>query len=230
MRAKPILATLTALASLALIGIIFDLPAPTVSLPAQVHERLGDAGVAHPVTAVLLAFRAYDTLLEVMVLLAAVLCAVACTAAHPPVNRAEAASRPQTALVRVLVPVAVLLSGYVLWAGSTQPGGAFQAAAVLAAAGVMLRLSEITPPPRWALRRWRIFIVVGPAFFVLAGVSGMLAARHWLQWPLDHAHGYIVSIEVLLTVSIAATLFVLYGLGQGAAGASDCAVTLDQPS
>ena len=58
---------------LALVWAILELPPPRVHLPGQVLTQLEASGVTHPVTAVLLNFRGYDTLLEVVVLLLALL-------------------------------------------------------------------------------------------------------------------------------------------------------------
>jgi multisubunit Na+/H+ antiporter MnhB subunit len=57
----------------ALLFALVQLPPAAVDLPAQVAAHLGQSGVEHPVTAVLLNFRGYDTLLEVAVLLLALL-------------------------------------------------------------------------------------------------------------------------------------------------------------
>ncbi|HSM22152.1 MAG TPA: hydrogen gas-evolving membrane-bound hydrogenase subunit E, partial [Rubrivivax sp.] len=65
--------TLVAVASLAaaLSFAMLALPVPRTRLAASVDAQLAASGVAHPVTAVLLNFRAYDTLLESIVLLVA---------------------------------------------------------------------------------------------------------------------------------------------------------------
>src|SRR5690606_2721106 len=114
-------------------------PAP---LPELVAKHLGNSGVAHPVTAVLLNFRAWDTLLELVVVLLAVL----------GVRQLQLASvkpaKPWPLLLawgRWLAPLAVLLGGYLLWRGASAPGGAFQAGALWAAAAVMLRLNGLLP-------------------------------------------------------------------------------------
>ena len=50
---------------------MLELPASRVHLAELVNEKLADSGVNHPVTAVLLNFRGYDTMLEVAVLFVA---------------------------------------------------------------------------------------------------------------------------------------------------------------
>lgn len=74
---KALLATGVTCAALvlatALLAAMFNLPPPPVVLAEVVAANIGQSGVLHPVTAVLLNFRGYDTLLEVAVLLLALL-------------------------------------------------------------------------------------------------------------------------------------------------------------
>ena len=111
--------------------------ADKVRMTDQISAQLPNSGVTNPVTAVLLNFRAYDTLLELAVLLAAALGILAMGPARPPYRTAGPLLK---GLIRWLVPLLILTAGYLLWAGAHAPGGAFQAGALLAAAAVMLRL------------------------------------------------------------------------------------------
>jgi multisubunit Na+/H+ antiporter MnhB subunit len=139
----------TLVLALALGWAVVALPEPPVDLAARVAEDLPKSGVAHPITAVLLNFRSYDTLLEIGVLLLAAICVWSLGLRR---YRREREVSPNAApilygLVRLVVPVMVLVSGYLLYAGSSQPGGAFQAGAVLASAGVLLLLTDRVTPP-----------------------------------------------------------------------------------
>ena len=125
---------------------------PQDMLPRAISGNLAASGVSNPVTAVLLNFRAYDTLLELAVLLTAVLGIFALGQATPGY---QPAGPIFDGLVRWLVPVLILTAGYLLWVGAHAPGGAFQAGATLAAAGVVLRLagrSRTGLPDGYALR------------------------------------------------------------------------------
>lgn len=167
---------------------------PQVDLAGEVRRAAPQTGAAHPVTAVLLGFRAYDTLLEIAVLLLAVLAA---TGAAPPKEQAQEAEPVLRALVNLVVPLMLLVAGYLLWAGTTQPGGAFQAGAVLGAAGVLLSLAGVLPrldPERPAMR---FALAAGLAVFLAAFFSGALAEM-------------LVLVEAVLTVSIAAALLCLF--------------------
>lgn len=200
---------LAATAGLLLIGVMLDLPPPPVRLPVAVAQRLGESGVSHPVTAVLLNFRGYDTLLEVGVLLLALLGVLAAGGA----GGDAAAPRPGPAilqaLARTLTPVMVLAAGYLLWAGAHRPGGAFQAGAVLAAGAVLLHVAgllpaRVAPGPgqRWGL---------AAGLLVFAAVGAMVLTRGTLlQYPPHLAGALILLIEASLTVSLGLMLAGLF--------------------
>ena len=62
------------LSVVAVLGIaVLSLPSESAGLSTAVADKLGQSGVKNPVTAVLLNFRGYDTLLELTVLLLALL-------------------------------------------------------------------------------------------------------------------------------------------------------------
>jgi multisubunit Na+/H+ antiporter MnhB subunit len=199
----------TALA-LALGGAMLALPEFAVRLPVEVAANLDASGVAHPVTAVLLNFRGYDTLLEVAVLLLALLGVFALARhadshAHRPVPGHPVL---QT-LARLLAPLMLLVAGYLLWAGAHAPGGAFQAGAVLAAAGVLLRLAGLLPA--WASpgRLLRGGLALGLLVFLAVAAAALLQGS-LLQYPIPGAGRLILLIEAGLTLSIGLILAGLY--------------------
>jgi multisubunit Na+/H+ antiporter MnhB subunit len=180
-------------------------------LARHVQDRLAESGTSWPVTAVLLNFRGYDTLLETAVMLLALLGSVSLHRARELAPR-PALSAPGpilTALARQLVPLMVLVAGYLLWAGSHGPGGAFQGGAILAAAGVLLVLAE--------QRGWRRFRGLGkPAlvsgfivFLVLAAVSP-LRGGPLLRYPPGAAASLLMVLESVLAISIGATLLGMF--------------------
>jgi multisubunit Na+/H+ antiporter MnhB subunit len=195
--------------ALLLVWAMLDLPPSAVRLPEQVAARLAETGVSHPVTAVLLDFRSYDTLLEVGVLLLAVIGVLAMRADVR--DRAELTPEPVLlALARVTVPLMVVVAGYLLWAGAHRPGGAFQAGAVLAAAGVLLRLAGRLPA--WAIPgfRTRLGLTVGFLIFLAVAAGVMVGGVTLLDYPPDLAGGLILLIEAGLTISIGLTLAGLF--------------------
>ncbi len=196
--------------ALALGGAMLALPGFAVRLPDQVTANLDDSGVAHPVTAVLLNFRGYDTLLEVAVLLLALLGVFALSHhagghAHP----AAPAHPVLQTLARLLAPLMVLVAGYLLWIGAHAPGGAFQAGAVLAAAGVLLRLAGLLPAWAQPGRLLRGGLALGLLVFLAVAVAG-LPQGELLHYPPALASPLILLVEAGLTLSIGLTLAGLY--------------------
>ncbi len=192
-----------------LVMAILALPVPMVRLPALVAAHLPASGVTHPVTAVLLNFRGYDTLLEVAVLALAL---VGLLAQSPPRELPHAPSPGEPVLpllARALVPFLILGAGYLLWAGAHRPGGAFQAGAVLAAAAVLLHLARLWPAwdsPGPGLRLG----LVGGLLLFLAVAAALLAGGTLLRFPPQLAGMLILLIEAGLTVSLGLLLAGLF--------------------
>jgi multisubunit Na+/H+ antiporter MnhB subunit len=108
----------------------------------------------------------------------------------------------------------ILVSAYLLWVGAHAPGGAFQAGALLAAAGVLLRLAGYSTgglPQGIVLRG---LSVVGVAVFLAVGLTLMLAGRPFLGYPVAWAGGLILAIETAATLGIAVTLIISFFCGE----------------
>lgn len=213
MRRKLAAALLCLLAGLALAWALVDRPEPVVDLPRKAAAALPSSGVDHAVTAVLLDWRSFDTLLEVMVLLVAVLVALALRETQPDSPDRMGLENPLLrGVMSWLLPLMLLVAGYLLWAGAHRPGGAFQAGAVLAAAGVLLRLAGVSLPGferPWLLRAG---LALGGAVFLMAGTLALFAGRPFLAWPESAAGALILLVEIALTVSIGLALLSLFRL------------------
>ncbi len=197
----------------ALIVAVVHRPPPVEDLTLRVVSRLPEAGASHAVTAVLLDFRSYDTLLEVAVLLVAVVVAIALREAQPDgPDRMGLANPLLRAVMSWLLPLQLLIAAYLLWAGSSRPGGAFQAGAVLAAAGVLLRLAGVGFNWQENPLRLRVMLALGLAVFVTVGVGALITGRDFLDYPPEAAAGLILTIELALTLSIALALVSLFQL------------------
>ena len=180
-------------------------------LPALITRHLDETGVSHPVTAVLLNYRAWDTLLELAVLLLALL------GARQLGPRPLAFAEPWPLLrawARVLAPLLVLAAGYILWRGASAPGGAFQAGALLASGVVLLRLSGLLPRLRWSFMPLRLLVLGGLLVFVGVAVATAWLGEGWLTYPGGAAKPIILMIETVATLSIAASLSLLV-VGEG---------------
>ena len=210
---RAVTAVVSLAAAAALASVVLSLPQDGAGLIAHVDDRLAMSGVSNPVTAVLLNFRAYDTLLESIVILAALVAAWSLSAdafwGGLPGPRQHAVPDGVLATLGRLLPVVGFLVGiHLLWAGSHAPGGAFQAGTVLAAVWVLVAMAGLAEAPTVASVRLRLALVFGPAVFLVIGVAGLIRGA-FLGFPPDAATVLILVIEASLTVSIAATLALL---------------------
>lgn len=180
-------------------------------LPDLIEAQLPHSGVEHPVTAVLLNFRAWDTLLELMVVLFALLGARQLRLA----SLATPAPWPLLlAWSQWLAPLALLAGSYLLWRGASAPGGAFQAGALWAAGAIILRLNGLLPPLRWQYWWLRALVLAGVSLFLLLAAALALWGDGWLTYPTAWAKPLILALELVATLSIATTLTLLVIGGQ----------------
>lgn len=209
---SPALRLVAAAASLALSGlmvaVLLALPHPRPGLEVAVDARIGESGVDNPVTAVLLNFRAYDTLLEVLVLFAAAM--LVWFTGTAPRGRPAAMGPVFLGFVRFGVPTMIVIAAYLLWIGAVAPGGAFQAGAVLAAAGVLLLLGGVWRPGPRDRGLARAALALGIAGFGGAGVLTWALGGAALQYPAATAKAWIVVIEATIMLATAATLAGLF--------------------
>ena len=201
-----------AAAAAALAWAFLTLPAPSVLQPL-VTANLAEVGVQNPVTAVLLNFRGWDTLLESVVLLAALIGVWSVSPDEAWGNRPglRQHARPGGVLAsfgRLLPPIGLMLGIYLVWAGSSRPGGAFQGGTVLAAVAILVMMAGLMRPPPVASRRLRLVLVAGPTVFLAVGLVGA-GAGTFLGFSPDLAKPLTLGIESALTLSIAATLALL---------------------
>jgi multisubunit Na+/H+ antiporter MnhB subunit len=198
---------------------IVALPDDAVGLRPIVEDSMAQSGVENPVTAVLLNFRAYDTWLEVGVLLAAVAGILALLRAHRP--EAPSPGRPGELLgvfTRAIVPVMVLVALYLLWRGTSAPGGAFQGGAVLAAAGILLYATRVAPAVAIVAWRRRAVLVAGVAAFAALGAAALLAGEPLLTYPRNGTGTLILALEAAVMLTVAGTLAAVLAAVGAAAG------------
>ncbi len=197
-----------------LLSAVAGLARPADDLHGAVLDRVDESGVSHPVTAVLLNFRAFDTLLEIGVVLLALF---AVWSIAPPQGRivAEGAASLPTgpvleAFLQIFLPTLVVAAGYLLWRGAEAPGGAFQAGALLAAAGVMLLVTATPFPLAIPAALLRAAILAGFGVFGLIGAATAAAGREFLDYPPAYAKVLILTIEAAAAVSIGLALVHLF--------------------
>jgi multisubunit Na+/H+ antiporter MnhB subunit len=205
------LSALTAAALAATVLLLSD-PAPTLAPTVVAHAWA--TGMNNPVTNVLMAFRAMDTMLEKVVLLLAIvgvwsLAPDGAWGGHPgPRHQAD----PHGVLVflaRLLPPVGIVVGIYILWTGANHPGGAFQGGAILASMWLLTIMAGLTDAPPVSSRRLRLILVAGPGLFLVVGLVGLGLGAGFLSYPPAQAKPLILGIEVAMTLTIAATLGLL---------------------
>ena len=207
-------ALLSVAVTLALVlGVLF-LPEEAPTLAPQVMSNLSSTGVGNPITGVLLAFRALDTLLEAIVLVIALIGVWSLAPDRAwggrPGPRYHADPDGMLAyLARLLPPIGIVVGIYLFWAGADHPGGKFQAATILAAMWLLVQMAGLGDAPRTDNRALRAGIALGPLVFVAVGVLGLWSAGVFLGYPDGWAKPMIVVIEIALLPTLTLVLALL---------------------
>ncbi len=218
----------TALAAVAMAAAlartILHLPTESLGLTALVGANMPQSGVEHPVTAVLLNFRGYDTWLEVGVLWMAAL-GMLLFQPNMDLRAIHRMADPELVLdwlIKLIFPMMVLASGYLVWIGKYSSGGAFQAGVVLGAAAVLIWLAGHRSITGFPNLLFRFLLIAGFLCFMLVGGIMILQGRNLLEFPLAWAGHLILLIEATATISIALTVSALIiGLQPHSAPAKD---------
>jgi multisubunit Na+/H+ antiporter MnhB subunit len=196
-------------AQLAVVVLLLPDPAPTLA-PAVLGD-MAQTGLGNPVAAVLISYRAVDTLLETVVLLLALvgvwsLARDSCWGGAPGLRSQTDRDDILPFMVRILVPIGIVIGVHILWVGNTSPGGKFQGAAILAAMWILAVMTGITEAPAIRRARLRLALIVGPTVFLAVGLAGFGMAGDFLAYPAEFAKPLILAIETTLTLSVATTL------------------------
>jgi len=193
--------------------VLFPSGEPTTLAPA-VMARLGESGLENPVAGVLFVFRSLDTLLEKVVLLLALLAvwSLAPDGLWGGIPGLRVFAEKKSVLVflaQTLPPIGIMVAIYMCWVGASEPGGAFQGGAVLAAMWILVMVAGLRKVPSIDSQSVRLAMAVGPVVFLAIGIAGIFVANSFLAYPSDYAKPLIVVIEATLTLSIGVTLGLL---------------------
>lgn len=207
-------AVLSIAVAVALGAVVLGLPDPAPSLAPQVAEHIASTGLGNAVTAVLLSFRAIDTLLEAVVLIYALVAVWALTpdrlwGGRPGPKYADDPNGMLAYMARLLAPLGIVVAIYVFWVGADLPGGKFQAGTLLAAMWLLTIMAGLTDVPPISRRWLRIALVAGTVVFLAIGFAGVPLAGAFLAYPEGVAKPLILIIEAASMVSIAVTLGLL---------------------
>ncbi|MGA9538528.1 MAG: hydrogen gas-evolving membrane-bound hydrogenase subunit E [Desulfobacterales bacterium] len=208
-RTGKMMAAISVLALTSVLGwTVWTLPPFSDRMQRLVSSNMAVSGVENPVTAVLLNFRGYDTLLEIGVLLLAAL-SVLSVVPSPAIFSQSPPSPILILLLRLLLPFIIIVAGYILWIGKYAPGGAFQAGAILAAGGILLSTAAVTFN-RFAIKAMPFAMTIGLLTFIVVALATMMVHGNFLQYPLAQAGPLILVIEAAATISIAIILTILF--------------------
>ncbi len=208
-----------------LIACLRWLPQPSPTLVPDVAANIAATGVGNPITAVLLAFRAMDTLLEAIVLFLALIAvwSLAPDAAwgqRPDVAHNTDPRGVLAYVARVLPPIGIVVAVYILWVGADAPGGKFQGATILASMWLLVMMAGLAQAPPIGNSSLRAALVAGAVVFIAIGLYGGFAAGAFLAYPDGFAKPLIVIIEIALMPSLAITLALLLAGAPRDAGAA----------
>jgi multisubunit Na+/H+ antiporter MnhB subunit len=204
-------AALCLLVAMALAGVVLLFRDQGPSLAPQSMASLPETGLGNPVTAVLIAYRAFDTMLEKVVLVLSVvgvwsLAADRYWGGAPGEARAERPEPTLAFLAQVLAPLGILVGIHVFWVGADEPGGAFQGGAILAAMWMIVMMARLTEAPSTSAFWLRLALIAGPLVFLAAGLAGAIFAGSFFAYPAGFAKPAILFIETFMVLSIAVTL------------------------
>jgi multisubunit Na+/H+ antiporter MnhB subunit len=204
-------AALCLLVAMALAGVVLLFRDQGPSLAPQSMASLPETGLGNPVTAVLIAYRAFDTMLEKVVLVLSVvgvwsLAADRYWGGAPGEARAERPEPTLAFLAQVLAPLGILVGIHVFWVGADEPGGAFQGGAILAAMWMILMMARLTEAPSTSAFWLRLALIAGPLVFLAAGLAGAIFAGSFFAYSAGFAKPAILFIETFMVLSIAVTL------------------------
>jgi multisubunit Na+/H+ antiporter MnhB subunit len=213
--------TTTALAALAGAGVtavlalcVLAFPDPAPTLAPEVAANIAVTGVGNAITAVLLAFRSMDTLLEAIVLLLALIGAWSLGPdtswpGRPGMRQSAPPNGIMAYLARLLPPIGVVVAAYIFWNGADEPGGKFQGATILAAMWLLTIAAGLFDVPRVGSRLLRAALVAGPLTFIAVGTFGITSAGAFLGLPEAIAKPLIIVVELALLPSLTLILALL---------------------
>ena len=208
---RALAALLALLVTVALIVCVLVLPDPAPTLAPQVAVNMAVTEVGNPITAVLLAFRAMDTLLEAIVLLFALigvwsLAPDGVWGGRPGPRQWADPNGILAYVARVLPPIGIVVGMYIFWVGADHPGGKFQGATIIAAMWLLTMMAGLTDAPPISRTWLRIGLVAGPLVFIAIGFAGVVSAGAFLAYPVGYAKPLIIAIELALMPSLALIL------------------------
>jgi multisubunit Na+/H+ antiporter MnhB subunit len=207
-------AVFCALIAAGLAAIVLFPPSTVFTLAPDAMAHLSESGLGNPVAGVLFVYRAFDTLLEKVVLVLALVGVWSLAPDRfwggiPALHVYRQPNSVLTLLSQLLPPLGIVVGIYMFWTGANNPGGAFQGGTILAAMWILAMIAGLERVPPTNRRALRLLVVVGPATFLAIGLVGFAVAGGFLAYPAGYAKPLIIVAEAALTLSIGVTLGLL---------------------
>lgn len=207
-------ALLSAAVSAVLALCVMALPTTPPTLAPEVAAHIADTDLGNPITAVLLAFRAMDTLLEAIVLLFALIGVWSLAqdehwGGRPGMRQYSEPNGILAFAARVLPPIGIVVGAYVFWTGADEPGGKFQGATLLAAMWLLVLMAALADAPAVGRASLRAALVAGPLVFIAIGCIGLATTGYFLAYPQGLAKPLIIAVELALLPSLTLVLGLL---------------------
>ena len=204
-------AVMSVAVTLTLVAGVLVLPEPAPTLAPEVVARMAVTEVGNPITAVLLGFRATDTLLEAIVLLFALIGVWSLApdrfwGGRPGIVQHADPNGTLAYVARVLPPLGIVVGTYIFWVGADHPGGKFQGATILTAMWLLVMMAGLADAPPISRRWLRGLLVAGPLAFIAVGLVGAVTAGAFLAYPPGFAKPLILAIEFALMPTLTLVL------------------------
>ncbi len=200
--------------TLALMACVLALPVPAPTLADEVAANMAATEVGNPITAVLLGFRAMDTLLEAIVLVFALIGVWSLApddvwGGHPGIRHHADPNGILAYAARVMAPLGIIVGMYIFWVGADHPGGKFQGATIVAAMWLLVIMAGLADTPAVGKTWVRVIAVGGPLVFAAVGLGGVVVAGAFLAYPAGFAKPLIVVVELALMPTLTLILALL---------------------
>jgi multisubunit Na+/H+ antiporter MnhB subunit len=211
---RTIAAVFAGAVTLGLMACVLALPDPAPTLANDVAANMAATEVGNPITAVLLGFRAMDTLLEAIVLVFALIGVWSLApddvwGGHPGIRHHADPNGILAYAARVLAPLGIIVGMYIFWVGADHPGGKFQGATIVAAMWLLVIMAGLADTPAVGKTWVRVVAVGGPLVFAAVGLGGVVAAGAFLAYPAGFAKPLIVVVELALMPTLTLILALL---------------------
>ncbi len=180
-----------------------------IKVPYRLGDRKLEDGTANIVTSIVVDYRGFDTLGEVMVLFTAL---TGFLMIFPHVKRKEKLSKPSFIVKNGLVPlylISLLVGIYIVFHGHLTPGGGFAGGAVIATGLLLLLIAQF----RVNEKLLSVLETIAGLSFLTIGLLGLILKGSFLQnflnpGPLGNlfSSGIVIYINLVIGLKVASEL------------------------